>query len=317
MKTANTIFKLLLLSFVFIACNEEEPAGLDASLYDPNIDQPEESAGVFIAKVGEQDFVVENVKATLSSNVITISGKQGNEVITLQMPANILENDITNPYELGEGIDLYTAFYDSDVSSGPGVITTSYPTNTGDSRMMITTGDDLEYWIGDRTTATVENGITTITVEKGNFLNSLELTAQTDQTGDYTFDSNGNIGKYEDPISVGDATVSFDVYESDTTVPNGVFNINIDQVNKLINGTFSFTGTTTGALTKDFTEGTLNHVPFGEPEVKRGLSISKHYTDINRIAGTFSFISATIGENPAKWYLVTDGSFDVIYTEVE
>ncbi len=316
MKTVNTIFKLLLTSLVFISCSEEEPAGLDPSLFDPNIDAPVESAGVFEAKVGELDFVVENVTATLYNNVITISGKQGNEVITLQMPYSIQDNDITNPYELGTGGDLYTAFYDVDVSLGPDIITTSYATNTGDSRMVITTGNEQESWVGDRTTATVVNGVTTITVEKGNFLNSLELKAQTDQTGNYTFGPNGNIATYEDPISIQDATVDFDVYQSDVTSPNGAFNITVDQVNKLINGTFSFAGST-GSSSKEFTEGTLNHVPFGEPEVKRGLSISKHDTAAKRIVGTFSFISATIGENPAKWYLVTDGSFDVNYTEVE
>jgi hypothetical protein len=316
MKNSNIFFRLLIASLLFVACSEEEPAGLDASLYEPNIDTPEENAGVFITKINDQDFVVENVTARLDNNVITISGKQGNQVVTLQMPVDIQPNDITNPYILGAGNDLYKGFYDTDVSLGPEIITTSYATNTGDSRMVINTGEIQESWVGDRTTATVENGVTTITVDKGNFLNSLELKAQTDQTGNYTFGPNGNIATYEEPISIQNATVDFDVYQSDITTPNGVFNITVDQVNKLINGTFSFSGSS-GSLSKDFAEGSLNHVPFGDPDIKRGLNISRHEIDSNRIVGTFSFISATIGENPAQWYLLTEGSFDVNYSEVE
>jgi hypothetical protein len=316
MKKANILLKSFIVTLLFIACNEEEPAGLDASLYEPNIDTPEESAGIFITKINDQDFVVDNVTARLDNNVITISGKQGNQVVTLQMPIDIQPNDITNPYILGSGNDIYKGFYDTDVSLGPDIITTSYATNTGDSRMIINDGEDEESWVGDRTTATVENGVTTITVDKGNFLNSLELKAQTDQSGNYTFGPNGNKATYEEPISIQDATVDFDVYQSNESTSNGVFNITVDQVNKLINGTFSFSGSN-GTLTKEFVEGSLNHVPFGDPDIKRGLNISRHEIDKNRIVGTFSFISATIGENPAQWYLLTEGSFDVNYSEVE
>lgn len=70
-------------------------------------------------------------------------------------------------------------------------------------------------------------------------------------------------------------------------------------------------------LTKTFSGGSFIYVPYSDiagPTAKRGLNISTHDTGNKKIAGTYSFISASIGEDPTRWYLITDGTFDVTYT---
>lgn len=72
-------------------------------------------------------------------------------------------------------------------------------------------------------------------------------------------------------------------------------------------------------LTKSFTQGEFTYIPYtdGGTPVRRGLNISTHNVANKKIIGTFSFISASIGENPTRWYLITDGAFDVTYTVPE
>lgn len=69
-------------------------------------------------------------------------------------------------------------------------------------------------------------------------------------------------------------------------------------------------------LTKSFSQGEFTYVPYtdGGTPVRRGLNISTHNVANKKIIGTFSFISASIGEDPTRWYLITDGAFDVTYT---
>ncbi len=66
-----------------------------------------------------------------------------------------------------------------------------------------------------------------------------------------------------------------------------------------------------------FTDGAFNKIPYtdGGVVVKRGLNITAHNQAAQEISGTFSFVSMSIGEDPAQWYLVTDGEFNVSYTE--
>lgn len=72
-------------------------------------------------------------------------------------------------------------------------------------------------------------------------------------------------------------------------------------------------------LTKSFENGTFIHVPYTNigGSVKRGLSISTHDVANKKIAGTFSFVSASVGVEETRWFLVTDGTFDVTYSVPE
>jgi hypothetical protein len=70
-------------------------------------------------------------------------------------------------------------------------------------------------------------------------------------------------------------------------------------------------------LSKTFASGSFSKVPYGVPAIKRGLNISTHNFADKKIIGTFSFISASIGDEDTRWYVVTDGAFDVTYTVPE
>jgi len=70
-------------------------------------------------------------------------------------------------------------------------------------------------------------------------------------------------------------------------------------------------------LTKTFASGSFSKVPYGVPTIKRGLNISTHDSSAKKIIGTFSFVSASLGDDPTRWYVVTDGAFDVTYTVAE
>lgn len=482
MKTANTIFKLFLTSIMLMACSTESPAELDASLHIIDVETPAESAGTFTAMVDGQEFTIDIATAKLDSYIdlqgntvstILISGKKGAETITLRMPADIDENLVTNPYVLGRADTAYTAFYNTDVS------TISESTTLSDLHMTI--DGSANYWMADAPTVTITGGVTTIkglksaTVDTGLIDNdgtpiyasvnqTVNMTVQGDQTGSFSFGSI-NLANY----SAGGA--GGDVFEADITADNGAVTLEVDDVNKLISGTFNFEGTETytstylvpsgvdtdgdgifdgvetslgydpnnicspiraagytgydvanadwlaadcdfdtisnqdelngpdgdpttigdntdpygangvdtdgdgvsdaqetldgddvndpcspsqleqytgydaantiwsGAdcdgdtvnngdevtngtdpyfvdfLKKTITAGIFSKVPYAEPVLKRGLNISTHDVAGKRIAGTYSFVSASLGEDPTRWYVITGGTFDVIYTE--
>jgi len=487
MKTANKILKLFLVSMVLIACNAEDPAELDASLHVPNVVTPAESAGTFTALVDGQDFTIDIATAIIENNVITISGKKGNEVVTLRMPANITTNNVTTPYVLGGASDVYSAFYNTDITnSNPDDITTSHATTKSDLYMTI--DGDENYWIADDApTVSIVGGVTTITggrltnVDTGVLLNgapvfelvnqSVNMVVQENQTGSYTFGAT-NLANYSAGGTGGD------VFEADTAANNGTITLEVDDVNKLVSGTFIFDGTETytqtgtaitgtdtdgdgmldGAgsvngtelnlgydpndpcspimpegytgydqtnaiwlaadcdgdlisnedellagtdpyegntdtdgdgvsdaqevidgtdendpcdptqdqfytnysstnatwmaadcdgdtinngdelegpdgnlattadntnpyfkdfLTKNITGGVFSKIPYAEPAIKRGLNITAHDVAGKRIVGSFSFVSASIGEDPRKWYVITGGTFNVKYSVPE
>ena len=475
MKTANTIFKLFIVSLVLMACSTEDPAELDSSLHQPEVELPEVSAGTFTAMIDGAEYAVDIATATLANNIITISGKRGTETITLRMPSSIGTNPVTNPNILGGANDAFAAFYNTNVT------TISEATTNGDLHMTIGEGEAGVSWVADTPTVIFSGGTTQIkgvksapngelnTAGEPIFVTqSVNMLLQTDIEGSYVFGAT-NTANY----NIGGAGA--DVFEADTVADNGAVSLVIDDVNKLASGTFNFIGTetytesgspltgtdtdgdgmlngiesnlgydpnnpcspirpegftgydvtntdwlaadcdgdsitnqdeltagtdpyegntdtdgdgvsdaqediddvtgggkndpclpvqdqfyteynavnatwmaadcdgdtiTNGAelagpdgdvlttadntnpyfaefLTKTFATGSFSKVPYGVPAVKRGLNISTHDTATNKIIGTFSFISASIGEDPTRWYVVTDGTFDVTYTVPE
>jgi hypothetical protein len=311
MKRAITIFKLFIVSLVLFSCNAEDPADLDSSLYEPDVDLPEDSAGTFTAKLNGEDYVVDITTAKLDpiSSIIVITGKQGNEAITLYMPADITQNNVTNPYVLGPlSVDnQYSGFYNTDVTNGDTeIVTTSQATTAGDLSMII--DESTQKWITDVSDASITNGVTRIVADRGAKGESLEFILQTDVAGTYTFGlATGNLGKYTEPgFAPG-------IYETDSTIESGSIKLEIDETNKLLSGEFSFAGIDEG-MSKEFTSGSFTNVPYDQPSVKRGLNISTHDTELNRIVGTYNFIAASIGEDPAQWNIITEGTFDVVYT---
>jgi len=451
MKTINTILKLFLASIVLMACSTEDPAELDSSLHIPDVVTPPVSAGTFTGKIDGADYTIDIATAVKADGFITITGKRGNEVITLRMPDDITDNSVTNPYVLeGAGTD-YSGFYNTNVS------TVSEATILSNLHM---TFDDA-LWIADSPLATVSGGVTTVRGVKGANGESVNLTVQADQTGSYVFGAT-NLANY----NAGGAGAN--VFDADMTADNGTIALEIDDLNKLISGTFSFDGTETytssyivpngvdtdgdgmfdgvesnlgydpnsacspikpagytgydGAnaiwmaadcdndgvtnadevtagtdpyegfvdtdgdgisdeqetidgtdstdpcspaqlekytgydvtnaiwkaadcdgdtvsnidevngpdndpltlgdntdpyfvdfLNKSFTAGSFSKVPYAQPTILRGLNVSTHNTTDKRIVGTYSFVSASIGETPTRWYVITEGTFDVVY----
>ena len=463
MKTANTIFKLFLVSIVLMACSTEDPAELDSSLHIPDVITPPVSAGTFTGKIDGTDYTIDIATAVSANGVITITGKRGNEVITLRMPSDIATNSVTSPYTLDGAGTNYSAFYNTDVS------TVSEATTLSDLHMTF----DNNLWIADSPLATITGGVTTLNGIKGADGESVNFMLQTDQAGSYAFGTTNHTANYTE------SGAGANVFEADTTVDNGAITLEIDDLNKLISGTFSFDGTETyissyvvpngvdtdgdgmfdgvesdlgydpnnicspireagytayditnpdwlaadcdfdgitnldelngpdgdplltddntdpygengpdtdgdgisdmqedldgsdsadpcspaqlekytgydadnsiwkaadcdgdtvsnfdeingpdgdpltlgdntdpyflDFLDKTFTEGSFAKVPYAQPDVLRGLNISTHNTVDKRIVGTYSFVSASIGETPTRWYVVTEGTFDVTY----
>ena len=471
MKTANTIFKLFIVSLVLMACSTEDPAELDASLHQSEEETPAVSAGMFTAKIDGVDYEIDIATAIMDDGTITISGKKGTEIITLRMPSTIGTNSVTNPNILGGAASTYAAFYNTHVS------TVSEATVLSDLHMTI--DQATPKWIAETPSAEINGGATTI---KGvriyredinddgdleSFTQSVEMVVQANVSGSYVFGAT-NIASY----GVGGA--GGDIFEADTTADNGAVTLEFDDVNKLVSGTFNFFGTenytqigtaptgndtdgdgmlddletslgydpdsacspimpegymgynatntiwmgtdcvndpavltyndivTAGNdpyagntdtdgdgvsdaqevidgtdendpcdpvqnqfytnysgtnaiwmaadcdgdsiingdelkgpdgdiattadntnpyfkdfLTKEFSAGSFTKIPYGQPAVKRGLNILTHDTAAKKIVGTFSFISASLGEEDVRWYVVTDGAFDVTYTVPE
>ncbi|MGB0897430.1 MAG: DUF6252 family protein [Flavobacteriaceae bacterium] len=473
MKATKNIFKLFLLALVLVACNAEDPAELDATLHGDDSDTPQESAGTFTANIEGSPYEIDIATAVVANGVITITGKRGNEVVTLRMPSNIAVNSVTNPYVLGGAASTYAAFYNT------GVTEVSEATTSSDLQMEFDFENDGEndFWKADTPLATILNGETVIkgirvtSIDTGNLDNGvpvfadvtqeLEMVLQETDSGAYQFGTI-NTAQYFAGGAGGD------VFEADMTMDNGNVTIEVDTENKLISGSFNFDGTetyTSNAIpltgtdtdgdgmfdgahdvpgtelyygynindacspvrpagytgynsnnaiwnaadcdgdgitngdeliagtdpyegnvdsdgdglsdeqedldgtdssdpcdpvqlelynfydatnsvwmagdcdgdtisngdevangtdpyfmdfqNKSFTSGEFKYVPYldGGTPVKRGLNISTHDIVNKHIVGTYSFISASIGENPTRWYLVTDGTFDVIYTE--
>ncbi|PHS07957.1 MAG: hypothetical protein COA88_07540 [Kordia sp.] len=249
MKTANTILKLFIVSLVLMACNTEDPAELDASLHQPEVETPAESAGTFTAKIDGTEYIIDVATAVLDLNVqpgvvptILITGKKGTETITLRMPSTIGTNSGINPNILGGAASTYAAFYNTDVS------TVSEATVLSDLHMTIIEGSIETDWIAESPSAVINGGATTI---KGvrihredinddgdleSFTQSVEMVIQANISGSYVFGPT-NIASY----GVGGA--GGDIFKADATVDNGAVTLEFDDVNKLVSGSFNFFGT--------------------------------------------------------------------------
>jgi len=244
MKTVNTIFKLFIVSIVLMACSTEDPADLDSSLHIPDVVTPPVSAGTFTGKIDGVDYTIDIATAVSADGKITITGKRGDEVITLRMPSDIIQNSVTNPYTLeGAGTD-YSAFYNTDVS------TVSEATILSDLHMTVDGSPTL--WIADAPSVTIVGGVTTIKGLKSTTVDSglledgeplfipvdqtVNMTVQGDQSGSYSFGVT-NFANYNAGGAGGD------VFEADMTADNGNVTFEIDELNKLISGTFNFDGT--------------------------------------------------------------------------
>jgi hypothetical protein len=229
------------VSLVLLACNAEDPSELDGSLYEPEIVTPEQSAGTFTAKLNGEDYVIDIATAKLdtSTGTILITGRQANEAITLRMPANITPNIVTNPYVLGPLTtdNAYSAFYNTDVTNGdPTIITVSQATTL--SNLNVTIDEASPKWVGDISTVSIQNGITTIIADRGAIGESLEIILQTDEPGTYTFGTTtGHKAKYTAPgFNPG-------VFETDDSVDNGSITFRVDDESKLVSGEFNFPAT--------------------------------------------------------------------------
>ena len=240
MKTANTIFKLFIVSLVLMACSTEDPAELDSSLHQPEVELPEVSAGTFTAMIDGAEYAVDIATATLANNIITISGKRGTETITLRMPSSIGTNPVTNPNILGGANDAFAAFYNTNVT------TISEATTNGDLHMTIGEGEAGVSWVADTPTVIFSGGTTQIkgvksapngelnTAGEPIFVTqSVNMLLQTDIEGSYVFGAT-NTANY----NIGGAGA--DVFEADTVADNGAVSLVIDDVNKLASGTFNF-----------------------------------------------------------------------------
>ena len=73
-------------------------------------------------------------------------------------------------------------------------------------------------------------------------------------------------------------------------------------------------------LTKSFTEGDFTYVPYSDiagPTVKRGLNISSHDIANKQIAGTYSFVAVSVGEESPRWYFIfSQSSFLFLFSGV-
>jgi len=229
------------MSLVLMACDTEDPAELDNSLHQPDTDAPEVSAGTFTAKIDGAEYVVDIATAKLDSYIdpqtfvvtptILISGKRGTETITLRIPSNIGTNLVTEPNILGGASSTYAAFYNTDN------ITVSEAT-TGDDLHMTIDSEEPK-WVADTPLANVTGGVTTIKGVKGADGELLNITLQTDVSGSYVFGTTGHTAVYTEPGA------GANVFETDSNVDNGAIVLEIDDVNKLISGTFNFNGTET------------------------------------------------------------------------
>jgi len=67
---------------------------------------------------------------------------------------------------------------------------------------------------------------------------------------------------------------------------------------------------------KAFTSGSFSNITYtGDGTVTWGLNISAHHVDQKRIVGTYRFITASLGQDPTVSHVITNGTFDVIYSE--
>ena len=251
MKTTKNIFRLFLLSLVFVACNAEDPASLDADLHPIDEETPEESAGTFTANIDGAPYEIEIATAIVEDGVITITGKRGNETITLRMPSNIAPNSVTNPYVLGGAEATYAGFYNTTPGANGDLADVSEATTR--NNLQVTFDDNV--WTTDAATANIFGGTTTIKSLKSAHVNTgnvdgngnpifidvtqeVRMDVQTSVSGAFQFGAT-NVAYY----SAGGA--GGDKFEADMIIDNGNITLDIDTVNKLISGTFNFDGTET------------------------------------------------------------------------
>jgi hypothetical protein len=251
MKTTKNIFKLFLLSLVFLACNAEDPASLDADLHPIDEDTPPVSAGTFTANIDGAPYEIEIATATVQDGVITITGVRGNETVTLRMPSNVAPNSVTNPYILGGAEATYAGFYNTTPGANGSLADVSEATTRNNLQMSF----DDNMWVTDAATANIFGGTTTIKSLKSAHVNTgnidsngdpifvevtqeVRMDVQTSISGTFQFGA-ANVAYY----SAGGA--GGDIFETDMTVDNGNVTLDIDTDNKLISGTFNFDGTET------------------------------------------------------------------------
>jgi hypothetical protein len=251
MKTTTNIFKLFLLSLVFVACNAEDPASLDADLHTVDEDTPPVSAGTFTANIDGAPYEIEIATATVQDGVITITGVKGNETVTLRMPSNIAPNSVTNPYILGGAEATYAGFYNTTPGANGDLADVSEATTRNNLQMSF----DDNLWVTDAATANIFGGTTTIKSLKSAHVNTgnidsngdpifadvtqeVRMDVNTSVSGTFQFGA-VNVAYYNTGIAGGD------IYDTDMTVDNGNVTLDIDTDNKLISGTFNFDGTET------------------------------------------------------------------------
>lgn len=251
MKVSNRILKLFLLATVFVACNAEDPASLNADLHPVDEDTLPVSAGTFTATIEGDPYEIDIATAIVENNVITITGKKGDETVTLRMPSNIAPNSVANPYILGGAEATYSGFYNTVVATDTQLAEIAEATTLNDLQVLF----DDAVWETNAASATILGGTTTIKSLKNVQINTgntyddgspifalvtqeLRIDVQATISGTYQFGA-VNVAYYNAGGAGGN------VFDTDVTVDNGSVTLDINTDSKLISGTFNFDGTET------------------------------------------------------------------------
>ncbi len=296
MKNIKIISKLFLATLMFFACIAEEPGELDPSLHNPDIIIPPISAGVLSAKIDGTDFISDFTTAVVDNSMITIQGKVGSSIVSLRFPENITAIGGGTLYPLEGNATPYSANYNTAIN----VLSTS----TTESPMQLEF--DGQNWSSDNEVFSILSGVSDLKGITGAAGESVHIVLETDVTGLYAFG----------PITTGSTTIHTInyrepgagalVWNADTIDVNGNMDLNVDAVNKLVSGTFSFDGIKTNIIGTAPSYGTIDTDGDGVVDLKEN-ELSTDVADANDPIQTEGYT----GYNATNMvWMAADGDFD-------